>query len=100
MVLPVETSHTCGWRLPRVREDAPCGLSPGRGSCPYPAGPLPQPLPSLSFLGKSPSLLLPYLFSSSSQESWPQKGGWAATWDAQNRNQGWLQPSPWKKEAK
>lgn len=23
VVLPVETSHTCGWRLARVREDAP-----------------------------------------------------------------------------
>lgn len=78
MVLPVETSHTCGWRLARVRGRLLRSPALG-GSCTYPAGPLPQPLPSLSFLGKSPSQLLPLFFQIRSQEGWPQKESWAAT---------------------
>ena len=69
MVLPAETSHTHGWRLARVREEAPCGLSPWRVLCPHPAGSLPQSLPSPSFLMKGSSQLLPHLSSPSSWEA-------------------------------
>lgn len=78
MVLPAETSHTRGWRLARVREEAPSGLSPWRVSCPRPAGSLPQFLPSPSFLMKGSSQLVPPSFQPEQlggQEGWLRRGG-------------------------